>query len=51
MKDVLQGHSFQMRSIVSMGIPDASATIRQPEAELPLGGTPSLSRISMVNCR
>ena len=48
-KDVLQGHSFQMRSTCFSDIPSASATIQQP-AGSPLGRMPTWSRISMVNC-
>ena len=48
-KDVLQGHSFQMRLTVSSESPSASDTMRQPETELPLGFTPSLRRTSIEN--
>ena len=49
-KDFLQVHSFQMRTTVSSGSPNASATMRQPETGFPWGGTPALSRTAMVNC-
>ena len=48
-RDVLHGHSFQMRLTVSSGIPSASATMRQPETLLPLGFTPTLCRTSIAN--
>ena len=40
-KDVLHVHAFQMRTTVSSGSFDASATIRQPETRLPWGRTPN----------
>ena len=48
-RDVLHGHSFQMRLTVSSGIPTASDTMRQPETKLPFGFTPTLRRTSMAN--
>ena len=48
-KGVLPGRAFQMRTTVSSGSPDASATMRQPETSHPLGGAPSLAKSSMTN--
>ena len=48
-KDVLHGHSFQMRLTVSSESPTASDTMRQPEAKLPLGFTPTLRRTSIAS--
>ena len=48
-KGLFQMHIFQMRMTVSSGIPNASDTMRQPETKVPIGGTPTLRRISMTN--
>ena len=48
-KDFLHVRAFQIRATVSSESPSASDTMRQPETSLPLGRTPTLRSISMLN--